>query len=398
MPSDCDLYNVLGVARNASPDDIKKAFRKKAVLCHPDKHPGDAAKEDEFKKINEAYMVLSDTEKRKRYDLFGEVDDMPQGGPNMADMSDIFSGLFGHSRNGGGFSFSFSDDGGMGMPPHIFERMFGRGAPPHMMKKQADVIEIPVDICDLYYGRTRKVEFEISDVCSKCNGVGASDPSAIIKCMTCDGIGHITQQMGPFLIQGGRCPNCGGQGTSIRANKACVQCKGQRTHFVKKSFELKIPSGIPNHFEVRMDGKGSYDDRAKQNKDMVFKFIHNIAAPYKLEQRPDGLVNVHMDVLLTIEDLLAGCEKNIKVYSDDYTIVCDTYFNPSRPFVVEGKGLPSMEDSNKHGDLVIKFGIEFTDNEKLKKHNQLIRKMLKRAPKQEDGESQTMSPHVIKVS
>lgn len=390
MPCDGELYNVLGVDRNASPDDIKKAFRRKAVQCHPDKHPGDKAKEDEFKKLNEAYTVLCDADKRKRYDMFGVVDDGPGGGPGGPDLSDIFAGMFGGGMPGGGAqSFSFSFGGGPGddmgggfngfpgMPEHIFERMFGGGGPGGTRgrggHKPADVIEIGIDLCDIYYGKTRKVEFEMVDLCNKCSGTGASDPSGVIKCMTCDGRGNVMQQLGPFMMQSGRCPNCGGKGTTVRSNKVCGGCKGNRTHFVKRAFELKIPPGIPQAFEIRMEDKGSYDERIKANKDMVFRFIYQIVEPFSIQGR-----NVHMTVPLTIEDVLAGFDKKIKVYNEEYTLRSDVYFNPQKPFTFPGLGLPTMEDPTKHGDLVVNFKVEFTDNEKLKKHNQVLRKMLKR--------------------
>jgi molecular chaperone DnaJ len=419
MPSDGELYTVLGLDKNASTDEIKKAFRRKAVQCHPDKHPGDKAKEDEFKKINDAYSILSDADKRKRYDMFGVVDDMPGGGGGHGpDLSDIFAGMFGGGAMPGAqsFSFSFGGDGfpgggmpgGMpgGIPEDIFERMFGGGGPggpggpPRGHRKPADIIEIGVDICDLYYGKTRKVEFEMVDLCNKCSGTGASDPSGVIKCMTCDGRGNVMQQLGPFMVQSGRCPNCGGKGTTVRSNKICGTCKGNRTHFVKRSFELKIPPGIPQAFEIRMEDKGSYDERIKCNKDMVFRFVYQIAEPYSIQG-----TNVHITVPLTIEDVLAGFEKKVKIYNEEYTIRSDVYFNPQKPFVFPGLGLPTMDGPNgpngpsgtagpsKHGDLVVNFKVEFTDNEKLKKHNQVLRKMLKRGcdPLPEAASSATSS-------
>lgn len=390
MPCDGELYNVLGVDRNASPDDIKKAFRRKAIQCHPDKHPGDKTKEEEFKRINEAYMVLSDIEKRKRYDLFGEVDDMPQGGgPNMADLSDLFAGMFG---GGGGPGSFFSFGGNMG-DANIFEHMFGAGGG-HGASRPADVIDIPVDICDLYYGRTRKVEFELLELCGKCNGTGASDPSAIIKCMTCDGRGNVMQQIGPFMMQSSRCPNCGGKGTTVRNNKICHGCKGQRTLFSKRMFELKIPPGIPNMYDIRMDGKGSYDERIKCAKDIVFRFKYDIKAPYEILKND----NVQITLPLTIEDVLAGFSKKVKIYNEEFDVFSEAYFNPQKPFIIPGLGLPSIEDPKKHGDLIIKFTVDFSDNDKLKKHNPLLRKMLRRDLNPETSKETSLQDRVICIT
>jgi len=386
-----DLYQTLGVEKGASPEDIKKAFRKKAIQCHPDKHPGDKSKEEEFKKINDAYMVLSDVDKRKRYDMFGEVDDMPGSMP-PGHMEDILKSVFGMDigggmpGNGGGFSFVFMGDDGppMGMPGGgVFEQFFGGGGHPGggQPRRPIDVIEVPIDICDIYYGKTKKVDFELLDQCSKCNGTGASDPSGVINCMTCNGAGTVTQQMGPFFSHTVRCPNCGGQGNSIRSGKVCGCCKGQRTVYTKRAFELKIPKGIPNMFEIRMDEKGSYDERIRKNKDIVFRFRYNIPQMYALEpvqEQNEIYHHVHYQMSLTIEDVLAGFEKKVKIYNEDITIRCDHYFNPMTPFVIEGMGLPSMNRPNKQGNLIIDFRVEYTNNEKLKKHNDVFRKILKR--------------------
>ena len=394
-----DLYNVLGVDRNASQEDIKKAFRKKAVQCHPDKHPGDASKEEEFKRLNDAYMVLSDQDKRSRYDMFGETDDMGAGGVPMAD---IFKGMFGMDIGGagggpgnGGFSFVFMGDGPQDPHQHIFEQMFGgggggRGGPPQ--RKPVDAIDVPIELHDVFHGTTKKVEFELLDQCHKCNGTGASDPSAVINCMTCNGSGRVAQQMGPFFVQSATCPNCGGKGNTIRANKVCTTCKGQRTHFTKRMFELKIPKGIPNHYEIKMDDKGSYDERLKGNRDMLFRFVYAVPSNIALEMRREGggtepVYDVVYTLPITLEDVLAGFEKKINLYKDEYTIKSEAYFNPSNPFVVEGKGLPCMKRANRQGNLIFKFVVEFNNNEKLRKHNEVMRKVLKRPQVSGDAEN-----------
>ena len=179
-----DLYETLGISRDASSDQIKKAFRKQAILHHPDKQPNNPDAAEKFKQINEAYSTLSDPNKKEAYDRFGIIGDQPSGGGPM-DINDILKNVFGGGMPGGmpgGFSFVFSSsDGPQAMPEDMFGGIFddfqnkfanlshGRG------KRQMppDLIEVPIDINDLFYGNNKKIEFEQLDKCGQCDGTGA---------------------------------------------------------------------------------------------------------------------------------------------------------------------------------------------------------------------------------
>lgn len=374
MTGHTELYDTLGVSKNASGDEIKKAFRKKAIECHPDKHAGNKEKEAEFKKINEAYSVLSDPEKRKIYDTFGKVDDGPGGhGPGGVDISDLFNGMFGAGGGPGGpggFSFMFMNDEMAGGGPDFMQDFFGASS---RRQKPSDMIEIPVDICDIYYGKVKKVEFEMLDQCNKCEGTGAADPSFVIKCMTCGGKGSMTQQVGPFFAQSVRCGSCGGTGTTIKNNKICQCCKGKKTVYSKRAFELKMPKGIPDGHETRMEGKGAFDERLGFNKDMIFKFRRDIKTPYSV----DGDGNVTLTVPITLEELLIGFEKKIHVYNEAYVIKSDHYFNPDNPIRLDGMGIYNNR-KNRQMDLIIKFAVQYSDSERLVKYNDVLRKVIKK--------------------
>lgn len=388
MAANTELYDTLNLSKNASPDEIKKAFRKKAIECHPDKHAGDKDKEAEFKKINEAYSILSDPDKRKMYDQFGITDaNQGGGGPGGVDLNDILKGMFGGmggmpgmpgmgGGGPGGFSFVFmnGDEDQPEMPGDFMHNFFGGGGGPRQrQQKLADVIDIPVDICDIYYGKTKKVEFELLDLCNKCNGTGAADPAFVVKCLTCNGKGSITQQMGPFFAQSVRCHSCAGSGSTIKNNKICQTCKGNKTVYNKRSFELKIPKGIPNGHEIRMEDKGAYDERIKKNKDMLFRFRWEVGFPYEIES--DGTVRYNYHIPL--EDLLAGFEKTIKIYNEDVLLKSDHYINPNNQVVVQGMGIFNMK-KNKHMDLMIKLTPIYNDNERLVKYNDVVRKIFKK--------------------
>jgi molecular chaperone DnaJ len=399
-----DLYEILGISRESSPDEIKKAFRKKAIELHPDKNPNNPEVSDKFKQVNEAYSILSDPQKKEAYDRFGIVGDQPGGMPGGMDINDILKNVFGGgmpfmgAQGGampGGFSFVFSSSDGPGqsapedMFGDIFENFhnkFAHGAFPGRKRQlPPDVIEVPIDINDLYYGNNKKVEFEQLEKCGQCDGTGAQDPSCIIKCITCKGEGQVHQQIGPFFAQSVTCQSCGGTGNTIKNNKHCTKCNGGKTVYNKKVFELKLPKGVPHGHEVKMEKKGSYDEKAKQNKDIIFKFKYNIQAPYQL----DDQLNVIYKLNLSIEDLLSGFLKHIKIYKEDMVIRSDRYFNPSKHMVLKNQGIFNMK-KNRQTDLVIVFNVEFSDCERLTKYADIMQKVLKREANPEPNEDKNV--------
>jgi molecular chaperone DnaJ len=383
-----DLYKTLNISRNASQEEIKKAYRKLAIQYHPDKcrnNENKTEKEELFKEINEAYSILSDSEKKSRYDKFGLIDDMPsQGGMSMDDiLKDIFGGgvnmPFGmggegmsHGNNQGSFSFVFMNGNGEKMEhggiPQGFESLFGGS---FKTKNKMDIIEVKVDINDIYYGHTKKVEFEMLELCDHCNGSGAEDPSHLLKCMTCKGNGNVQQQMGPFMTQH-ICPSCNGQGTTVQHNKFCQKCKGKKVGYKKKLFELKLPKGLPNQYEVVMEGKGAYNQEAKRSNDIKFKFTYDIKEPYQI----DETMNVHYFLNISIDELLAGFSKELNIYKETIPLKSEHYFNPSKALVLQGMGMYDMR-VEKQRDLHIHFKIDYNDNERLKKYADVFRKVLK---------------------
>lgn len=357
-----NLYEILNVSKNASQDEIKKSFRKLAMEYHPDKNSGNKEFEEKFKKINEAYTVLSNEETRKTYDMFGSVNAVNNGqtGGMPPDINDIFKNMF------GGFSFSFNNP-----PEDIFNGFPGFGNP-RKKHQNADVISIDIDINDIYYGNTKKVEFEVLEQCSKCNGTGASDPSNIVKCITCNGNGVLTQQLGPMFFQRSTCPSCMGKGNMIKNNKFCTSCKGEKTVYGKRVFELKIPKGIPNNHEIKMDKKGSFMVADQSVKDIIIKFKYKIDPPYELDENMD----VTITVPITIEELVGGFKKEMIFFKENVVLISDRYFNPTREIIIKEKGIYNIK-RQKNSDIKLKFKIEFIDSERLSKYHGVIQKCLK---------------------
>jgi DnaJ-class molecular chaperone len=403
-----DLYETLKVDKKASQEEIKRAFKKLALQSHPDKCQNEndkGAKEEEFKKINEAYSILSDAEKRDKYDKFGMIDD--NGGHGGVSMNDVFAQMFGGGGGmpGGGFSFVYMDGDTGGMPglhnmhgfPSGFDSIFGGGHRHHGRNQtQCDVIDVKIGINDIYYGKTKKVEFEMLEKCDGCHGSGAQDPSHILKCMTCHGTGKLMQQMGPFMVPSGTCHTCNGNGTYVQHNKHCTKCKGKKAIYNKKLFELKLPKGIPNNFEVNMSEKGAYNYDTQKANDIKFRFIYDIKEPYAIDRDK----NVHYFVSITLEELLGGFVKEVDIYNEKFYLVSEYYFNPTQSVVIKDKGLYDME-TEKQRDLFISFKVEYGKNERLTKYIDVIRKVVKTSPdksKLPENEDNVNSPYIIVIS
>ena len=248
-----DYYEVLGVAKNASADEIKSAYRKLAMKYHPDRNPGDKAAEEKFKEAAEAYDVLRDADKRARYDQFGHAGmnggagGFGAGGMNMDDIFSMFGDIFGGRGGGGGF-------GGFGG----FEDIFGGGrrrADPNAPERGADMtMELEIDFDEALFGSERTIELSLPESCPECSGSGAARGSSRVTCPTCGGHGQVIGGGGFFQVRQ-TCPKCRGTGSVVE--KPCGHCHGSGQVRTPRKITLRIPKGVDTGSRLRLGGKGA---------------------------------------------------------------------------------------------------------------------------------------------
>lgn len=241
-----DYYEVLGVARDADADTIKKAYRKLAMKWHPDKNPGNKEAEAKFKEASEAYAVLSDAEKRRRYDQFGHEgmrDAFGAGGFDMSDLGDILSQVFG--GGGGGFEFNFGGFGGG-----------RRRADPTAPQRGEDTEQaIRLAFEDALFGTSLQLRVHAAVACPDCGGTGAAKGSKRTTCKHCNGAGVIRQRGGFFGIVQQTCPICRGAGTVIE--KPCKKCGGDGFVAANETVDVTIPPGVADGMSIRVAGRGN---------------------------------------------------------------------------------------------------------------------------------------------
>lgn len=227
-----DFYEILGVARESNAAEVKAAYRKLAMQYHPDRNPGDKAAEDKFKEASAAYEVLSDSEKRARYDRFGHQGVEGQG---FQDVNDIFSSF------GSIFEEFFGFSGGAG----------GRSRGP---RRGADLrYDMAIEFNEAVFGVEREVEFERATKCEPCKGTGAKDGSNRNQCRTCGGVGQVRRQQGFFAIATS-CPTCQGEGSTV--DKPCTECRGAGAVMKKRKITVKVPQGVDSGVRLRITGEG----------------------------------------------------------------------------------------------------------------------------------------------
>ena len=334
-----DYYDVLGVSKNASQDELKKAYRKLAMQHHPDRNAGDKTAEQKFKELNEAYDILKDEQKRSAYNQFGH--EAFQGGGGQ------------QSRSSGGFDFNF---GGGGFS-NIFEEMFSsfNGGGQSESNQGADLrFNITITLEEAYKGLQKTIRIPTFVKCDSCSGQGADKGSSIKTCSTCRGHGKVQTRQG-FMVIERVCPTCSGAGKMIE--KPCKGCSGAGRKRQEKSLSVNVPAGVDEGTRIRLQGEGEAGVRGGLNGDL---YLFVSIAQHKFFQREGH--NIYFQVPITM--ITATLGGSIEVPTIDggkakVTIPEGTQNNSQ--FRIKGKGM-SILRSSAHGDMFIRVSVETPSN------------------------------------
>ena len=347
-----DYYEVLGVAKTATADEIKSAYRKLAMKYHPDRNPGDKVAEEKFKEAAEAYDVLHDPEKRQRYDQFGHQafeggggGGYGAGGMSMDDIFSMFGDLFGGRGGGGGF-------GG-------FEDFFGGGRsrrqPDFNGPRRGDdmTFRLDIDFDEALFGSERTIDITLPEQCGECGGTGAAMGSKRVTCKTCGGRGVVIGGSGFFQVRQ-TCPTCGGEGSVIE--KPCRACRGTGHVTKPRHIALKIPAGVDNGSRLRLAGKGAGGLRGGENGDL---YVSLGVRESDIFER-DGL---DLGVDVPVSPVLAALGGTVDVPTPQGMAQLNLPAGTpnGKVFRLRGKGVPSLRGGSP-GDLHARIVFEVPVN------------------------------------
>ncbi|MEF3254956.1 MAG: molecular chaperone DnaJ [Deferribacterales bacterium] len=329
-----DYYEILGVNRNATEIEIKKAYRKLALQYHPDRNQGDKEAEEKFQEINEAYSVLIDPQKRAQYDQYGRVFDSPgQGGfSGRDDFTTIFEEFFGEDL--GAF--------------------FGGSRRSSNRPRRGSNIEMDLEIEfeEAAKGTKKVITIPKTVACKRCGGSGA-EPGAITTCPRCDGTGQFIQRQGFFTISS-PCNQCGGTGKFIK--ERCKECKGEGTVRERKNLEVKIPAGVETDMVLRISGEGNSGVNGGPSGDL---FVRIKVKPHKFFTRKGR--DLYLDLPISFIDAILGKEINIPTLDGSETIKIKPGSQPDETIVLKGKGVPDVNGYGI-GNIVVKLKIVLPSN------------------------------------
>jgi len=334
-----DYYEVLGVVKTASPEEIKKSYRKLALKYHPDRNKNDKSAEAKFKEASEAYHVLSDSERRNNYDQFGHAafdGASGKGGFSNFDFSNAFSDIFG------------SD---------IFDDFFeGFGGTRRQQRRSSAYrgedlrYDLSISLEDAYQGKKQEINFSSSETCVRCNGYCAEPGSKPVQCSMCNGQGRVRSNQGFFTIQQ-TCHKCGGSGEQI--SKPCKDCKGLGKKQSRKKISTNIPRGVDDGTRIRLSGKGEAGIKGNGNGDL---YIFVSVNPHNIFKRSEE--NLFFELPISITDAALGTSVEVPTIDGKKTKVkIPAGTQSGKQLRLKGKGMPIMR-TRDHGDLYIRIVTE----------------------------------------
>ncbi|MFN8208323.1 MAG: molecular chaperone DnaJ [Bacteroidales bacterium] len=353
-----DFYEILEISKNASKEEIKKAYRKQAIKYHPDKNPGNKEAEEKFKEAAEAYEVLSDDNKRARYDQFGHAGlggaasggGFTGDGMTMEDIFEHFGDIFGGHFGFGGFSGS---------------RSRGR-----RVTKGSDLrVKVKLNLKEVAHGVEKKIKVNKYVSCQTCGGTGAAGGSSYSTCNTCRGAGQVTRVTNTILGQmqtSSTCPSCGGEGRTI-TNK-CTSCHGEGIVQDSEVISLNIPAGVAEGMQMSVSGKGNAARRGGVNGDLLV-IIQEEAHPELIRDGNDLFYNL----FITFPEAALGAPVEVPTIDGNVKIKVEPGTQGGKILRIRGKGLPDVNSYGK-GDLLVRVNV-WVPRELSKEEKKLLEKL-----------------------
>ena len=339
-----DYYEILGVSKSATADEIKKAYRKTALKYHPDRNPDNKEAEEKFKEAAEAYEILSDPQKRQRYDQFGHAGVNGPGGGfgggaqnmNMDDIFDMFGDIFGGHFGGGGFQGARA--GGGGRP---------RGERGSNLR-----IKLKLTLEEIAEGAKKTVKIKKYNTCSTCGGNGAKDSDSYQTCGTCSGNGVVMRVTDTFL---GRmqttatCPTCKGEGKVV--TDACTSCKGEGRNYIEEDVTIDVPAGVEEGMQLSLRGKGNAGKRGGSTGDLIVVIEEKEHEEFTRDGR-----NIIYDMYVSFPEAVLGAKLEVPTIGGKAVIKIPAGTQSGKIFRLKGKGLPSVNGYGK-GDQLIHLNV-----------------------------------------
>jgi molecular chaperone DnaJ len=336
-----DYYEILGVQKNATADEIKKSYRKVAMQYHPDRNPGDKSAEEKFKEAAEAYEVLSDADKRGQYDRYGHAGVSSNGrggfgggGMNMEDIFSQFGDIFGEDI----FGNFFGGQRGGGR-----QGQRSRGVRGSNLR-----IKLKLTFEEIAKGVTKNIKVKKYVGCSTCNGSGAKDKGSIQNCNTCGGSGQVRRVQNTFLGQMqtvSTCPTCNGEGTTITAK--CTTCKGEGRVYAEETVTIDIPAGVQEGMQLNITGRGNAGERGGAAGDLIILIEEE---PHKELQR-EGL-NAAYELYISFTDAVFGTQLEVPTIDGRAKIKIPPGTQSGKIFRLKGKGFPAVNSYEKGDQLI----------------------------------------------
>lgn len=356
-----DYYEVLGLTKNATEEEIKKAYRKKAIEFHPDKNPGNSEAEEQFKEAAEAYDVLGNAQKKQRYDQYGHAGmggassggGFGGGGMSMDDIFEHFGDIFG-GHFGGGFG--------------------GGGRQRQRVNKGSNLrVKVKLTLQEVAKGVEKKIKVKKHVTCSKCGGSGAEDANSVTTCSTCKGSGSVTRIVNSMFGQmqtSAACPTCNGDGKII--TKKCTKCNGEGVEVAEEVITINIPAGVQEGMQLSMSGKGNAARRGGVNGDLLV-LVEEEEHPELIRDDNDLIYNL----LLSLPTAILGGSVEIPTIEGKAKIKIETGTQSGKILRLKGKGLPSV-NSYGTGDLLVNIAVYIPES--ISKEEKKIFENLEKSP------------------